>query len=275
MKGWYKYGQELMDEMKNTVLPEGFLAIWYLGQAGIVIKSGAKLACIDPYLREKPSRRLDPPFSPEDAADLFDYVFCTHNHEDHLDDAAIRRMVKTGKRTCYVVPAPHRDVMLELGTDPAQLLLAKAYESVELDGFSVTPVPAAHEEFEYDSEGNHHHLGYILKFREASLYHSGDTIEWESMVRDLSAFSMDIMCLPINGSDWKRKHENIIGNLNAREAADIADQCGADLVIPIHFDMFEGNGENPGYFAEYMYREHSGHKYHIMVPGERFLYTSR
>lgn len=93
------------------------------------------------------------------------------------------------------------------------------------------------------------------------------------MAEELRPFGIDVACLPINGSDWKRKRADIIGNLNAREAADVANEIGADLLIPMHFDLFPHNGENPAHLADYMFTEHFGHKYHVMAPGERFFYS--
>ncbi|MBQ9046975.1 MAG: MBL fold metallo-hydrolase [Solobacterium sp.] len=270
-QGWYKSGEDLITQMKTLQLPENQLAVWYLGQAGIVLKYGDKLYCIDPYLRESKARSFEPPFDASEAV-FFDYIFCTHNHTDHLDEVALKAINEAGADTKYIVPAPHVHVLQDLGIAAEQIIAAKAGEKFTLGDISVEPVPAAHEEFSYDAEGNHEHLGFIIRTPAGTVYHSGDTIEWETMTEDLSGKGIDIMCLPINGSDWKRKKHNIIGNLDAREAADIADTCGADLLIPLHFDLFRHNGENPAHLTDYMYHDHPGHKYHIMVPGELFIY---
>ena len=272
LPGWYRSGEALIREMKETRLPEGMLAVWYLGQAGIAVRAGEVLFGIDLYLRDSAARLLPRPFAPEDAGDLFDYVLCTHNHEDHLDEVTVRGIAAAGSRTRFVVPAPWAGLTESLGIAAERIISARAWEKQELDGAVLIPTPASHEEFEYDAEGNLTCLGYILQMKGGSLYHSGDTIEWETMARDLAPYAPEIMCLPINGSDWKRKHRNIIGNLDAREAADLADTCGADILIPTHFDMFAGNGENPAHLADYMFLDHKGHKFHIMAPGERFLY---
>ena len=269
---WYKSGTELLDQMRNTSLPEGMLAVWYLGQAGIAVKGGNTLAAIDLYLRDSDRRLVPRPFAPEEAVDLFDLVLCTHNHEDHLDEPTIRGLAKGSEHTVFVVPKPYRELALSYGVKEERLLGARAYTEEKAMGISLMPVPAAHEEFLYDEAGDHCCLGYLLNFAAGTLYHAGDTIEWETMTDDIGQFHPDIMCLPINGSDWTRKKRNIIGNLDAREACDVADACGADLLIPLHFDMFEGNGENPARVAEYMFYDHPGKKYHIPVCGERILW---
>jgi L-ascorbate 6-phosphate lactonase len=272
MKGWYKSGADLFNQMRDTHLPDRMLAIWYLRQAGIAVKTGSLLVGIDLYLRDTDERLLPQPFTPEEAGEIFDYVLCTHNHEDHLDVVTVEGMAKASDRTKFIVPAPHVSVLTDLGISQDRILPARAWGKMDVGGIKVLPTPAAHEEFELDENGSYTCLGFVLDFSAGRLYHSGDTIEWENMVEDLKPQSIDIMCLPINGSDWKRRRQNIIGNLNSREAADLAEECGADLIIPLHFDMFAGNGENPAHFADYMFRDHQGHRYHIFAPGERFIY---
>lgn len=273
--GWYKDGKELLDEIRNTKLPEGFLAVWYLGQAGILLKDGGTVFGIDVYLGDEKRRLLPRPFTPQEAGEVIDCALCTHNHMDHLNAQTVRGMAEAGAKTKFIVPAPHVKVLLDLGIPEERILPAEAWKEISFQGTGILPVPAAHEEFEYDEKGRYCSLGYVLRLSGASVYHSGDTVEWESMVRDLAPLKIDICCLPINGSDWRRKHQNIIGNLNAREAADIADEIGADLLIPLHFDMFAGNGENPAHLADYMFRSHPGRKYHVFAPGERMIYFQR
>ena len=50
-RAWYKKGEELLDEIKNTKVSEDELAIWYLGQCGFVIKQ-QKIIYIDPVLND-------------------------------------------------------------------------------------------------------------------------------------------------------------------------------------------------------------------------------
>jgi L-ascorbate metabolism protein UlaG (beta-lactamase superfamily) len=60
--------------------------------------------------------------------------------------------------------------------------------------------------------------------------------------------------------------------MNAREAVDVGCQAGAKLLIPLHYDMFPFNSENPAYFVDYLYRTYPSQPFKIMAPGERFVY---
>ncbi len=136
------------------------------------------------------------------------------------------------------------------------------------------PVAAAHETFEYDGEGNHKFLGYILEANGVTLYHAGDTIVYDELPESLKAFDVEVACVPINGRDWKRRAANLAGNMNYREAADLGAAIGADLLIPLHYDLFRSNSENPAYFVDYLYHEYPGQRFKMFAPGERMLYLS-
>ena len=45
----------LIAQIDNLTVPHGQLALWSLGQAGFVIKGGATIAYIDPYLSDPPT----------------------------------------------------------------------------------------------------------------------------------------------------------------------------------------------------------------------------
>ena len=63
----------IIAQIDGLAVPRGQLALWSLGQAGFVIKGGATLAYIDPYLSDRvdaagKSRRRFPP--PLDASQI-------------------------------------------------------------------------------------------------------------------------------------------------------------------------------------------------------------
>ena len=59
--------------------------------------------------------------------------------------------------------------------------------------------------------------------------------------------------------------------MNAREACWFAGEIGADLTVPLHYDMIDGNQEDPLIFAAYMERYAPAKKYHIFRLGERCI----
>ena len=57
---------------------------------------------------------------------------------------------------------------------------------------------------------------------------------------------MHVAILPINGRSPERR---VPGNLSGPEAAQLAKDIGAELVIPCHFEMFEFNTASPDEFV--------------------------
>ena len=58
------------------------------------------------------------------------------------------------------------------------------------------------------------------------------------MVALLKPFAIDVALLPINGNDPARR---VAGNLDCKEATELAKAINAKCVIPCHYDMFAFN----------------------------------
>jgi L-ascorbate metabolism protein UlaG (beta-lactamase superfamily) len=72
------------------------------------------------------------------------------------------------------------------------------------------------------------------------------------------------MLLPINGNVPERR---VAGNLNGTEAAALAKACGARMVVPCHYEMFEFNTVTP---EEFVFAcERLGQSHRVMGCGER------
>jgi L-ascorbate metabolism protein UlaG (beta-lactamase superfamily) len=74
---------------------------------------------------------------------------------------------------------------------------------------------------------------------------------------------VDIALLPINGRAPQRR---VAGNLDGKEAAELAQAIGARLVIPCHYDMFTFNTAAPDLFVETC--ERLGQPYKVLQNGE-------
>jgi L-ascorbate metabolism protein UlaG (beta-lactamase superfamily) len=288
MKRWYKYGDDLLREIAGSRLREPGAAIWFMGQHGFVVKLGDTVLYIDVILNGFPGRdgkdrrAYPPPFLPE-AAQRLDYYFCTHDHSDHLNLETLVPLAKANPAVRFIVPEPHRRLLIEGGIAAERVIGAGEGEALCLagglsgepaaGGISVSPVASAHPVYEEDGGGSRC-LGYVIRGGGVSVYHSGDTYVTPRLVETLKKLSpIDVALLPINGSDWERTAKDIIGNISALDAAKLVRALGVDLLIPSHYDLLPGNTENPGILAGYMYEHCPWKKYHVLAPGERFWYV--
>ena len=277
---WYKKGSALIHELKSSAALDSGVFIWFLGQSGFALRLGTSMVLVDTVLNDlvgddgKSRRNYEPPFD-ADELDFIDYYVSTHEHSDHMPLPTILALEKSCPKIKFIVPAPLTRILIEKGIAENKIIPAREEQKLTLanEETEIFPIAAAHTEYAQDENGDHFYLGYIFKHKNISIYHAGDTIVTEKLVVDLKKNSpIDIALLPINGQDWERTRNHIIGNLNARDAVMLAENVSFDLTIPCHYDRFMGNGEDPSIFTAYMYSRCPERKFHIMALGERLPY---
>lgn len=233
------------------------LHIWWLGQSGFLVQWRQQHLLFDPYLSDsltakyaqtdKPHVRMSERVVDPARLNFVDVVTSSHNHTDHLDGETLLPLRHANPNLQMVIPETNRAFVADRLATPAQWPQGcVAGQTVQVGPFRFTGVPAAHEELETDGVGRHKFLGYIVQAGPWTLYHSGDTVWYPGMVEILREWSIDVALLPINGS---RPERRVAGNLDGVQAARLAHQIRAGVVIPCHYDMFTFNTESPDAFV--------------------------
>ena len=241
-------GKQLFAAVEKCESPGAF---WWLGQHTFIVKLGETVVLIDPFLTERDDRNVPPLFKPADAAGIVDFVLCTHDHLDHIDPAAIPGLA-ADTDALFVAPTAHEGRMLSLDVPESRLTLIDDEESADLDHISIHGVKAAHEFFEQTEEGFYPFLGYVIEGAGRTVYHAGDTLWWDGLQTRLRRWHIDVAFVPINGRDARRYARNILGNMTYQEAADLIGGLAVSLAVPAHYDMFDGNLEDPQLFVDYV-----------------------
>jgi L-ascorbate 6-phosphate lactonase len=234
--------------------------IQFLGQAGILMRGINATILIDPYLSDYVitggygsadlfSRNFPPPILPEDLPAI-DAVFITHEHADHCDLDTIKVIAASYPKCTFIGPKPVRDHLESIANIRNRMVTPSPNTSTlaGILGIEYMSLPSAHYEIEPDAQsGEYEFLGYLIKFNDIVLYHSGDTVLYDGMIGNIlnSNWKVDIACLPVNGRDLKREQLGIVGNLNADEAVQLATAIKAKVLIPMHNDLFSINQEDP------------------------------
>lgn len=245
------------------------LNLWWLGQSGFLAASGGKRVLFDPYLSDsltrkyaetdKPHERMTERVVAPGALKGIDLVTSTHHHTDHLDGETLIPLFEANPGMKLILPEANRDFAAErLGRSGESFVGFREGESKEVAGCQVTAIPAAHE------DRTPQFLGYVIQVGRWSIYHSGDTLMFEGLVEALRPHRIDVALLPINGRKPERR---VAGNLDGREAAELAKAVGARLAVPCHFEMFRFNTETPDLFVKSC--EEVGQAYRVMRAGER------
>lgn len=280
----WKHGAALLEEIAETTPDTGSLALWHVGQSGFVVKAGPSTLVFDPFLApssERMRRTWEPPFAAEDLTGA-DFVFCSHDHGDHLDPVAVKGIAAASPRARFIAPPAAHGRLAALGIPPQRIIAAEVGETRSYGQLTVHAVPAAHgdlkdpvAEYVWDAhpERGFRFVGFLVEVNGVRLYHAGDTTIYPGMVDRLLPLRPDLALIPINGRDWFRERLGIIGNTDAREAADLGHAIGADVIVPMHYDMFAGNPGKPGWFAEYCVETYPEQGFHVPARCKRWRYT--
>jgi len=248
--------------------------IWWLGQSGFLLRWQGRHLLLDPYLSDsltrkyaatdKPHVRMTGRVVAPERLDFIDAVTSSHNHTDHLDAETLVPLLGANPSLAIVVPEANRDFAAgRIGVEAARLIGIDDGTEVDVAGFRLHGVASAHETVERDGAGRAKFLGYVVEFGHWRVYHSGDTVRYPGLEDRLRPWAVDVALLPINGA---RPERRVAGNLNAREAARLARDIGARLVVPCHYEMFEFNTASPGEFAAHAARV--GQPFRVLRCGE-------
>src|SRR3954454_4643402 len=272
----------LLDQLQSLQVPHGHLAVWALGQQGYLFKGGEHIIIIDPYLSENVADITgDPSFGRQvpvvvqpSALTMVELALATHAHADHCDPKTLVPLMQAARQARVITSYTGKDLLIENGVAADRIEVPTIGEAVEHgEGLTITAIPSAHYGFEPDAAGNPSFLGFIIQINGVTLYHSGDSIIYDGLVDRLQKYELDLVCLPINGRDWFREQQDLVGNMDYREAANLAATVGAKVLLPGHNDMFAGNRINPAYLLDYLTTNHPGQRVHFLKSGELYYYA--
>ncbi|MDO4621435.1 MAG: MBL fold metallo-hydrolase [Eubacteriales bacterium] len=232
----------LANDIASTWVNEGELAIFWLGQAGFLLKdSSGRQLVIDPYLsdygeRMRGFKRISPKLiSPSDLKP--DYYLISHHHFDHLDYDSVP-IIASCKKTLFTAPASCVEELRKMGIREEQYIEVEPGSRLLLGDIIVDVVDADHGTMAPDA------IGYIVEMGGHRIYFSCDTSYREDIFSVVKELHPDIAVVCINGQ---------FGNMNAEEGAKAAAFVGADLAIPCHYWTFlEHCGCNPADFSKTM-----------------------
>jgi len=222
--------------------------IEFLGQAGFRFCFGEKVIYIDPYLSNSVAetesddlqRLVEIPFEPEDVSDA-DILLITHDHQDHCDLATVLPLLDASRDCKVISTARVKEILADNGVDRDRLVLAREDWFPIGDNLEIRAIPAAHPTTLRDKDGNLSATGFLVRYMNRHVYHSGDTCVTQEIIDLLREAGVDTAILPVNEKNFFRDRRGIIGNMSVREAFQFAVEIGARTVIPMHWDMFAEN----------------------------------
>ena len=200
------YGQQVFEkDLFET--DGGTLELWFIGHGTLMFKYSDMVIHIDPVSREADYNELP------DA----DLILITHEHGDHLDPGAIKKILKD-----------ETEIICNKASSSAldDCRVMTNGDKIDLEDISIEAVPAYNIEHER-SPGNPFHPkgvgnGYILDIGGKRIHVAGDT----ENIPEMSGFKdIDIAFLPVN----------LPYTMSPEMAADAAMIIKPGILYPYHF----------------------------------------
>lgn len=226
----------------------------YIGHATILVQAMGINLLIDPVFSERCSpfnsigpKRVRPPFIPLEKLPEIDFVFVSHNHYDHLDQASLSWLARNRKPT-FITPLGNSRLILPCG-DGCSVISLDWHQAAPLgEHASLTLTPAQHWSRRGWSDTNRDLWGgFFLKTAKGqSVYYCADSGFHEKLFKSIADKhgSPDISLLPIGAyaPRWFMKYSH----MNPEEAAKIHKLIGAKKSMAFHFETFQLTDEAIG-----------------------------
>ncbi len=212
----------------------------WLGHAAFELRLDDRIIYIDPWISNPKS-----PIKLEDITKA-DYVFVTHEHGDHLGES-IDIAKKTGATfvSIYEIAMKAQDAGVE------KVIGANMGGPIKLDGLTAYIVPAFHSGLP---------TGVVIKGKETTIYHAGDTAVFGDMALIRELYSPSIALLPIGGHF----------TMGVYEAAKAIELLKPDVAIPMHYNTFPVITADPSELSDLVKKKGLTTKIVILNPGEKY-----
>jgi L-ascorbate 6-phosphate lactonase len=245
------------------------IALWWVGNAGWLIKAGEVLIGID--LDLSPQGKIQPPvISAEQLAVELTAAFVTHHHGDHCNIPTIRTLAQKGKGA-VVLPGPclRRVAQIDIAQD--RIIVPRPGQPFEVAGILVEPIHAIHGNQEFtvltrepdfiDSIAQS--CGYILNIQGKRILHPGDSVLTE---QHLGLKNIDVLFV-----------SPTVHNMYVDRSMILINRLEPAYIFPQHFGTYIQTEENSfwtrGYPDELKLRlsRELQQRFHKLLQGQMFV----
>ena len=255
-----KQGRALLDEIDTTACFTPTL--WWLGHSGFVLKYRRSILYIDPYLSTDKPRLTAPPLAAADVTHA-GLVLSTHSHRNHLDPGTVPAILASSPRAKLLLPIRAAEDAHLMGIGYDRMVTTNSDLRVEYLDDRIYAVPSAHEHLDWTPLGGYPYLGYLVRFGNYTIYHAGDCVPYPGLVSRLIPYNVNVALLPING-----RGRGFPGNFEIAEAAQVAEDIGAEWLVPMHYDMCVCDNVDINRFIEHMLGHRPAQRFKVFECGE-------
>ena len=175
------------------------------------------------------------PFSMKEAPRDADFVMVTHQHYDHFSPDDIRKVIKD--TTILVAPESMIGDARKLENEVKEIVAVKPGMHYEVAGLEFDTVHAYNPLKPFHPKHSEW-VGYVLTIDSKRIYIAGDT----DLTKEAEGVKCDIALLPIGGKY----------TMDAKKAAELANEIRPEYVIPTHYGTVVGKPEDAKTFAGFV-----------------------
>ena len=161
-----------------------------------------------------------------------DYVFCTHSHYDHLSPEDIDKVKK--ENTKFIVTEDIKE-KAETLFGKENVLNVEPNKTYNFDQLFFRTTYAYNKNKPFHPKENKW-VGYIIEIENKKYYIAGDTDD----IEEIQDIECDIAFIPIGGTY----------TMNYEEAAKLANQIKAEVIVPTHYGCIVGEKEDGQKFRQ-------------------------
>jgi L-ascorbate metabolism protein UlaG (beta-lactamase superfamily) len=224
---------DFLERVRKARVQEGEIALWYTGGAGYAVHTAGATLLIDPFLgpSNPPDwlRAIPPAFAPERIGELgpLEAVLITHEHSDHADPVALAA-VATGTDAVVYGPASAIAVAEAAGIPAPRCQVVSPDEAFAVGDLRITPVAIV----DPLAEGC---AGYVLDTGSVTLLHCGDSLYFDGFVEYGMRWTLDALCVSVGNNP-----PGATLYMDEADAARAARDCRTRMLIPQHYDLWQG-----------------------------------
>ena len=221
----------------------------WLGHAAFILELAGWKIAIDPWITNplSPYRSLDKFYKEYPEIDL---IIVTHDHGDHLGEA-----IDISKKFGAPIITTF-ELANNLSQKGAKTIGANIGGPIKLEDIDVILTPATH------SSTLGAPTGAIIRGKESTIYHAGDTGLFGGMQLLGNLYKIDIALLPIGGHF----------TMGPYEAAWATKLLQPKVVIPMHYGTFPIISGSPDELRGHLESMNINVKLVVLNPGESFTF---
>ena len=217
-------------------------AVTFIGHSSFLIQTAGRALLIDPVFAKRlilMRRQRRAGVAVHDLPAIH-AVLLTHAHMDHLNIPSLRAITREMRRRrlpapVAVVPRGVGDLVRKLGFSAVHEL--DWWQSMKaVQGLEITATPAKHWGARMFKDTHRGFGGYVLRGGDGPVvYHSGDTAFFGGFGEIGKRLHPDVALLPI-GAYYPDSYRAV--HTSPEEALEAFCDCGAKVMIPMHFGTF-------------------------------------